>query len=284
MDRKKMKLMIKPFVVGAIACTVMFGSALGQADVAITTQQGGSDESWAGAFFVIRVTHANGEQTIDLVGSVLLWTLLSLSVLSIGLIGYLGLANQRKAIVPAGVVSEARRLLAAGNYRQAIDLTKKEQSFFSQVLHAGLSNATHGAGGMIRALEQQADVLITARMRPIEILYMLGQISPMMGLLGTVYGIIFAFRVFVSMGGHATPALLAGGIGTALVATFWGLVVAIPALAGYSMLRNKVDHLTMEAMASAEELLTQFRAKPPAAKPSGPAKAPLASAAEAGLA
>ncbi len=223
-----------------------------------------TDESFGGAFFISRVVHADGTQSIDPVGTALIWVLLSLSILSTGLIGYLALTNQRRSIVPSGIVNEARRLLQSGDYGHAMQLLQAEKSLFSQVLHAGLREANHGYAAVLRALEQTADVLTTARMRPIEVLYMLGQISPMMGLLGTVYGIIFAFRVFVSMGGRASPALLAGGIGTALVATFWGLVVAIPALAGYSFLRNKVDQLTMEATLKAEELVLQFRPKPAA--------------------
>ena len=260
--------------------------AMAQADQSHDASGGGasSGESFAGAVFMSRVTHANGEQTIDYIGSALVWTLLTLSMVNIGLIGYLALTNQRKNIVPTGVVTEVKRLMASGQYRQALELTRKEPSFFSRVLHAGLNDASHGFAAVIRSLEQAADVAITRRMRPIELLYMFGQVSPMMGLLGTVYGIIFAFRVFVAMGGRASPALLAGGIGTALVATFWGLVVAIPALAAYSILRNKVDQLTMEAISSAEELMGQFRPKtanpaPTAtAAPTAPAPKPVAMA------
>jgi biopolymer transport protein ExbB len=234
--------------------------------------QSATSESLAGAFFVSKATHANGEQSIDPIGSILLWTLIALSVVNLGLIGFLALANQRKTILPEGVVAEVKRLLNTGDYKQALELTRRDESFFSQVLHAGLSEASHGLPAIVRSLEQAADVKITTRLRPVELLYMLGQISPMMGLLGTVYGIIYAFRVFVSMGGHASPALLAGGIGTALVATFWGLVVAIPALAGYSVLRNKIDLLTMQATVAAEELLMQFRPKPAASSPASVAK------------
>jgi biopolymer transport protein ExbB len=130
---------------------------------------------------------------------------------------------------------------------------------------------------VVRALEQTADVLTTARLRPIEHLYMLGQVTPMMGLLGTVYGIILAFRAFVASGGHASPVLLAGGIGTALVATFWGLVVAIPALAAYAVLRNKVDELTLQATHAAAEMLNQFR--PRSTTTAKSAAAPVAAAA-----
>jgi biopolymer transport protein ExbB len=231
-----------------------------------------SGESFAGTFFISKATHADGSQTIELFGSVLIWLLLIMSIFNLGLIGYLALNNQRKSIVPPGVVDEVRRMLNAGNFRGALELTSREPSFFSKVLHSGLTQANHGFAAVIRSLEQSADALITARMRPIELLYMFGQISPMMGLLGTVYGIIFAFRVFVSMGGKASPALLAGGIGTALVATFWGLVVAIPALAGYSILRNKVDQLTMQAVTYAEDMLSELR--PTTAKPSGPLPKP----------
>ena len=244
------------------------GRAFAQRDAGGAAAPTAQEESFFGAFFVSKAVHADGTSSIDIVGSVMLWTLLILSAVNIGMIGYLALNNQRKSIIPDGVVAEVRRMLAAGEYKQALDLTRSDDSFFSKVLHAGLVASPQGVAAATHALEQTSDMLVTARMRPIDFLYMLGQVSPMMGLLGTVYGIIFAFRVFVSMGGNASPALLAGGIGTALVATFWGLIVAIPALGGYAVLRGKVDALTTEASHVAEELFTQFRSKPAGPGPS----------------
>jgi len=81
----------------------------------------------------------------------------------------------------------------------------------------------------------------------------------MIGLFGTVYGMIIAFGAIVAAGGSADPVALAGGIGTALTTTFWGLVVAIPALAGYAVLRNRIDELTIEATIEAERVLQLFR-------------------------
>ncbi len=114
---------------------------------------------------------------------------------------------------------------------------------------------------VIRSLEETADELTTARLRRLEYLNVLGQVSPMIGLFGTVYGMILAFQAIVTAGGNADPVLLAGGIGTALTTTFWGLVVAIPALTGYGIIRNKVDELTTEATLTVEELLNEFRPK-----------------------
>jgi biopolymer transport protein ExbB len=192
-------------------------------------------------------------------------------MLSIGLIGYMAATNQRKSIIPSGVVDEARAMLSKGQYREVVELTQREQSFFSQVLGAALQEAGHGFASMIRSLEHTSEELTTDRLRRIEYLNVLGQVSPMIGLFGTVYGMILAFQAIVIAGGNADPVLLAGGIGTALTTTFWGLVVAIPALAGYAIVRNQIDALTAEATLVAEDIVNQFRPRP-AGRPSGPSR------------
>lgn len=222
-------------------------------------------DSLTSAFFIARHTDVNGEKSIELLGSLIIWFLLTLSALSIGLIGMMSLTNQRKSIVPQGMVEAVRHLMNSGNYREALDLTGRDESFFSQVLHAGLREASHGFSAVIRSLEQAADELTTRRLRRIEYLNILGQVSPMIGLFGTVYGMILAFQAIYAGGGDADPVQLAGGIGTALTTTFWGLVVAIPALAGYAVIRNRIDELTTEATLTAEEMLNQFRPRAKAA-------------------
>jgi biopolymer transport protein ExbB len=232
-------------------------------------------ESFLGAFFVSRVTNAAGEKSLDIFGSILLWLLLTLSVLSVGLIGMMALTNQRKAYVPEGVVAQVKRMMTAGQFRQVIELTSAERSFFSQVLHIALREAAHGYSAVIRSLEQASDELATIRLRRVEYLNILAQVSPMIGLFGTVWGMILAFHAIVMAGGNADPVLLAGGIGTALTTTFWGLIIAIPALAAYAIIRNRIDEFTTEATRAAEELLNEFR--PKSATAAGTATAPSAS-------
>jgi biopolymer transport protein ExbB len=237
---------------------------------ATASAEGGG--SFLGAFFISkRIVPGSDEKRIEILGSLIIWFLLMLSVLSIGLIGYMAATNQRKSLLPPGVLEEARKLLADGKYRDVMELTGREQSFFSRVLHAALREANHGFVSMARSLEQTADELTTERLRRIEYLNVLGQVSPMIGLFGTVYGMILAFQAIVIAGGNADPVLLAGGIGTALTTTFWGLVVAIPALAGYAIVRNKIDALTAEATLAAGEMISQFRPKP-ADRPKEPAE------------
>lgn len=223
--------------------------------------------SFASHFFVARkVVPGSDETRLEILGSFIIWFLLLLSIASLGLIGVMVATNQRRHIIPSGVADETKRLLGQGKYDTAIELTKRDPSFYSRVLGAALGEATHGYGAMIRALEQTADELTTNRLRRIEFLNVLGQVSPMIGLFGTVYGMILAFQSIVVAGGNADPVLLAGGIGTALTTTFWGLVVAIPALAGYAIVRNRIDGLTAEATLVAEEMINQFRPKAKTAK------------------
>lgn len=231
-------------------------------DISPVNAESTVEKSFASHFFIATKTDPDRGSHVEVLGSLIIWFLLVLSVASISLIGTLAVSNQRKTIVPAAIVEEARRLLAAGEYRAAMDLTARDPSDFSRILRAALGDARHGFAAVIRSLEQTADELATGRMRRVEYLNVLGQVSPMIGLFGTVYGMILAFQAIVAAGGNADPVLLAGGIGTALTTTFWGLIVAIPALAGYGIIRNTIDELSTEAIVTAEDLLKQFRPRP----------------------
>ena len=162
-------------------------------------------------------------------------------------------------MVPSALIEEIEKRIKKKDFRSIVELTSEDQTYLGKILHAAFREAKFGFPAMMRALEQTADELATARLRRIEMLNVVGQVSPMIGLFGTVYGMILAFGAIVASGGSADPVALAGGIGTALTTTFWGLVVAIPALSGYAVLRNKIDELTVEATIVGEDVLNHFR-------------------------
>jgi len=197
------------------------------------------------------------------------WLLLLMSMSGIGLIVHLSLANRRPTVLPDELVKTIRANIKKKKFQAAIDVASKDDSYLGRILVSAFREAKFGFPAMMRALEQTADELATKRLRRIELLNVLGQVSPMIGLFGTVYGMILAFGAIVSAGGSADPVALAGGIGTALTTTFWGLIVAIPALAGYAIIRNKIDELTVEATIEAEAILNSFRPRP---KPHQPSK------------
>jgi len=223
-----------------------------------TTTFAQSEHSFGEAFFVSR----SSDGSIELIGSGVTWLLLLLSICSIGLMIHLALANRRPSVLPDELANALRKNIKKKQFQTAISVAEKDSSYLGKILVASFREAKFGFPAMMRALEQTADELATARLRRIELLNVFGQVSPMIGLFGTVYGMILAFGAIVSSGGSADPVALAGGIGTALTTTFWGLVVAIPALAGYAILRNKIDELTVEATIEAEDILNNFRPRP----------------------
>ncbi len=158
-SRKLLRLSMIMLLVMVAAATAPVVLGQGGAGDSSTADQGSSASSVADMFFIARKASSvdDGEKSIEILGSLIIWFLLLLSMLSIGLIGQMALTNQRKSIVPQGVVDEVRAMLEAGRYREAIELTGKDESFFSRVLHAALREANHGFGSVIRALEQTSD-------------------------------------------------------------------------------------------------------------------------------
>jgi biopolymer transport protein ExbB len=102
--------------------------------------------------------------------------------------------------------------------------------------------------------EQTSDLF-----RRIEPMNVIGNIGPLLGLLGTVLGMIMAFYALMDSGGQAKPGDLAGGIGAALWHTFFGLFVAIPCLVVYGFYRTRADKIATKAAIVAEELLESLR-------------------------
>ncbi len=199
-------------------------------------------------FFVSSSTLPDGSTQIEWLGSMMIWVLIAMSVVSIGLITAALLAHRRKIIMPAGTAEAFLRASSTGSTADARSIAAASGSDFARMAIAALDTLPLGRLAAVDAAEQTAEECAARRFRSIESLNVLAQISPMIGLFGTVYGMIVAFQTVSASGGQADPALLAGGIGTALVTTFWGLIVAIPALFAYATIRNWIDALMSEAL------------------------------------
>ena len=201
----------------------------------------------------------NGEGALDWVGSTMLWVLLLLSVVNISLIVQSMMGNQRRTVFSASACDALRELLASGRYNDAIQRATRGTSDLELMVARALDRSPQGVEAMSHAAEERADELLAVRLRALERLNILGQVAPMLGLFGTVYGMIAAFQTIASTGGAANPVMLAGGIGAALVSTFWGLFIAIPATGAYAAMRNNAIAHSDEALAATEELIALFR-------------------------
>lgn len=178
-------------------------------------------------------------------------------------------------IVPPGLVEEFQRCLASGQVAQAEQVARARPSFLAFVLRSGLAEVELGWSSVEKALEDATAEQAARLFRKIEYLSVIGNIAPMIGLLGTVFGMIFAFQQVAATQGAAGAADLAEGIYQALVTTVGGLLVAIPSLGAFAILRNRADGLVAEAAHSALEAFRPLkRARRREATPRTPTAAP----------
>jgi biopolymer transport protein ExbB len=192
----------------------------------------------------------------------ILWLM---SVVTVALIIHYFISVRRGNVMPDLVRQQIQGLFDNKQYREAIEVTATEPSMLSYVVHAALGEAAHGYAAMERAVEEASEEKTSDMLRRIEWLNLIGNISPMLGLLGTVWGMINAFMEIVKARGMPPPENLAGSIGIALVTTLLGLAVAIPALSVFAVIRNRIDSLSSQAIVAAEELIATFRPPPKAA-------------------
>jgi biopolymer transport protein ExbB len=192
-------------------------------------------------------------------GGAIGWLIWLISFGMIGISIHFFIQIRKVNILPDLVRGQVEELFDNKQYREVIDITAEQTDFLSYVMHAALTEAPHGYPAMERAMEEAAEERTTKMLRNIEWLNLIGNIGPMLGLLGTVWGMIGAFFAIVEQGGTPKPADFAGDIGIALVTTLLGLMVSIPALSIYAFLRNRIDALTSEAVLASQELISTFR-------------------------
>ena len=175
-------------------------------------------------------------------------------------------------LMPPGLGDEVRKLLGEGKLAPAQQLGRSQPSLLSFVLEAGISEVDGGWAAVEKGMEDAIADQSARLFRKIEYLSVIGNIAPMLGLLGTVVGMIIAFREVADTQGAARAADLAEGIYLALVTTVEGLIVAIPSLAAFAVFRNRVDQLVAEASYVAQHALTPLkRSRSAGAPPRGAA-------------
>jgi len=184
------------------------------------------------------------------------FTLVSLFVMNL-------LTARRDNVVPAALIEEFEQHLNAKQMQEAYDLAKSDESFLGQVLSAGLGKVSSGYDQAIEAMQEVGEEENMRLEHRLSYLALIGTLSPMIGLLGTVDGMISSFKLIANTAtGAPDPQALAQGISTALFTTFIGLMLAIPALAAYNLLRNRVSRLVLEVGIVSEGLMGRFQKKP----------------------
>ena len=192
-------------------------------------------------------------------GLLILLVLVSLSVAAVYLVVDQWFSLRRADFIPASLTADVRQMIQNSRFGEAEALLKQKPSVLSGLVAVGLSHREEGWPEIEKSVEDAMVDHAASLHRRIDYLSMIANLAPMVGLLGTVTGMIFAFRQVASTSGAAGAADLAEGIYQALVTTVGGLLVAIPSLAASGILRSRVDALMSEVTRHADTALRPLR-------------------------
>ncbi len=190
------------------------------------------------------------------------------SVVVIALIIEHFLTVRRTGVAPLDQVLRAKEQIESRNFRECVEGLRESRTFFALTMTAALSHARHGFEAMHEAAMEKSGELSGRMFRKAEFLNIIGNLGPLLGLLGTVWGMIEAFGELGATGGGG-GGQLAGGISKALVNTLLGLSLAILGIGFFGVCRNRIDSLTVAATVQTFDLLEYFRPAPtrPAERP-----------------
>lgn len=152
---------------------------------------------------------------------------------------------RRKNIIPEEFIRKIEELLTKQKLSEAIFLCQSDMSSIAKIFLAGLRNTGKGMWFVKEAIEERGSREATVLEKNVGILNTIANLSPLLGLLGTVSGMIKTFNA-ISVQGIGNPAPLAGGIAEALITTAAGLCVAIPTLVCYRIVKDKASALIFE--------------------------------------
>ncbi len=173
-------------------------------------------------------------------------------------------------ILPQDSEETIRKLAGAGAWGELRSFTEQDGAFVSRVVLAGLNAPTDDKDAVREAAELEASEQCARCFRRIEPLNIIGNLGPLLGLAGTVWGMVIAFAALGQAGGQASPANLSTGISKALFHTLLGLLLAVPALTVFGFYRSRIDRLCNRAMIAAAGLVELLPASGAARRGSGP--------------
>jgi biopolymer transport protein ExbB len=193
--------------------------------------------------------------------------ILLMSIYLVALVVWMFLHYRTPVTAPSELITDVQDLLEQAKYNEAYHRLAEDHSFLARVLAAGVRKLPAGSAQAHRAMELANEEVTMKMEHRTTYLATVGTLGPMIGLVGTVYGMIMAFRVIAQAGSSPQASDLARGISTALFATLEGIAISIPAIYFYALFRNRIARLSLEVGMTAESLLEQFA---PGVRPAGP--------------
>jgi len=177
-------------------------------------------------------------------GGPLMWIILLCSLVALTIIFERMLTLRKEKIAPSNLGKQVIDLFITGQVTEERIAVIRQHSPLGSIFAAGLSNISHGKDDMREALEEAGKQVVHKMGRYLNTLGTIASITPLVGLLGTVIGMIKVFTAITAVG-VGDPTVLSGGISEALITTAAGLSVGIPCLMLYRYFRSRIDELTV---------------------------------------
>ena len=187
------------------------------------------------------------------------WPLILASILALTLIIERAVALQRRKIIPATLLTDVIGIWKKRQITPDVIAKLEANSPLGRVLAAGLRNERATREGAMQQIEAAGSVVANRLSKNLTLLGSIGSIAPLLGLLGTVVGMI---AIFASQQAGSNPQDLARGISVALYCTALGIIVAVPAVLSYRYYRRLVDDYVVDMEEQAERLLEAVFASP----------------------
>jgi biopolymer transport protein ExbB len=202
--------------------------------------------------------------------------LLLVSIGLVALIVLLAMDLRMGIAIPPGFVEEFTDTVNKRQFKQAFDMARNDNSFVARVLTAGMGRLQYGIEDSREAAFNMVESVKASKEQLVAYLATIGTLGPMLGLVGTVFGMILAFMELARPGAVPRPDKLADGISHALVVTLLGIGLSVPAIFTHAVFRNRLIRISMDVSNIADDLLTQMyhNSKRPPSSPSMPS--PLA--------
>ena len=191
-------------------------------------------------------------------GGIAMWPLLVCSIAGLAIVLERTWALQRKRIIPVSLADTIEKQGDASDLKEKVKtLSEAERTVLGELVQVVLGHASMAKHENVEAVQAAARQIGGRMERGLTSLALIAELGPLLGLLGTVHGMLRLFGD-VATHGMSDPAMISHGIFEALHATFAGLAVAVPALIAYMYLRRRIDNLSLELERHVNELLTRL--------------------------
>jgi biopolymer transport protein ExbB len=187
------------------------------------------------------------------------WPLLLCLVLGVIVIVWKFASLTAKASKTRRILKDVDELLTQQRIREALELTRDTDTPAANILYAGLERHEEGTDRVMKAIENQGLIEMSKLEKGLVVLATLTNIAPLLGFLGTVWGMILAFQS-IEAAGEVEATLVAAGIKVALLTTAAGLVIAIPVSVGHNYFVAKIDGLVIDMEESAQKMVDTLHA------------------------